>query len=57
MHEDFKESHVHAFVADLTADDLCKEIIPSSVDIVTMVSEILCDRYIAYVYSLCRVIT
>ncbi|RHN77102.1 putative tRNA(Thr) (cytosine(32)-N(3))-methyltransferase [Medicago truncatula] len=37
MHEDFKESHVHAFVADLTADDLCKEIIPSSVDIVTMI--------------------
>ncbi|XP_027189851.1 uncharacterized protein [Cicer arietinum] len=36
MHEDFKESHVHAFVSDLTADDLCKEITPSSVDIVTM---------------------
>ncbi|XP_004498868.1 uncharacterized protein [Cicer arietinum] len=37
MHEDFKESHVHAFVSDLTADDLCKEITPSSVDIVTMI--------------------
>lgn len=35
-HEDFKESQVHAFVSDLTADDLCKEISPSSVDIVTM---------------------
>ncbi|OIW12075.1 hypothetical protein TanjilG_15315 [Lupinus angustifolius] len=34
--EDFKESHVNAFVSDLTADDLCKEILPSSVDIVTM---------------------
>jgi hypothetical protein len=45
MHEDFKESHVHAFVSDLTADDLCKEITPSSVDIVTMVSKILNDRY------------
>ncbi|KAJ1442826.1 S-adenosyl-L-methionine-dependent methyltransferase [Sesbania bispinosa] len=37
MHEDFKESQVHAFVSDLTADDLCKEILPSSVDIVTMI--------------------
>ncbi|KAK2398826.1 putative methyltransferase family protein [Trifolium repens] len=37
MHEDFKESHVHTFVSDLTADDLCKEITPSSVDIVTMI--------------------
>ncbi|XP_019443121.1 PREDICTED: uncharacterized methyltransferase C3H7.11-like isoform X2 [Lupinus angustifolius] len=35
--EDFKESHVNAFVSDLTADDLCKEILPSSVDIVTMI--------------------
>ncbi|KAE9586242.1 putative tRNA(Thr) (cytosine(32)-N(3))-methyltransferase [Lupinus albus] len=35
-HEDFKESHVNAFVSDLTADDLCEEILPSSVDIVTM---------------------
>lgn len=40
-HEDFKESHVSAFVSDLTADDLCKEILPSSVDIVTMVFKIL----------------
>uniref|UniRef100_K7MNF0 Methyltransferase type 12 domain-containing protein n=1 Tax=Glycine max TaxID=3847 RepID=K7MNF0_SOYBN len=36
-HEDFKESHVSAFVSDLTADDLCNEILPSSVDIVTMI--------------------
>ncbi|CAL0322687.1 unnamed protein product [Lupinus luteus] len=36
-HEDFKESHVNAFVSDLTADDLCKEILPSSVDIITMI--------------------
>ncbi|XP_014505325.1 uncharacterized protein LOC106765272 isoform X2 [Vigna radiata var. radiata] len=36
-HEDYKESHVSAFVSDLTADDLCKEILPSSVDIVTMI--------------------
>ncbi|XP_027330710.1 uncharacterized protein LOC113846524 isoform X2 [Abrus precatorius] len=36
-HEDFKESHVSAFVFDLTADDLCKEILPSSIDIVTMI--------------------
>ncbi|XP_017430879.1 uncharacterized protein LOC108338485 isoform X4 [Vigna angularis] len=36
-HEDYKESHVIAFVSDLTADDLCKEILPSSVDIVTMI--------------------
>ncbi|MED6133889.1 hypothetical protein PIB30_032461 [Stylosanthes scabra] len=36
-HEDFKESRVRAFVTDLTVDDLCKEILPSSVDIVTMI--------------------
>ncbi|XP_015972270.1 uncharacterized protein LOC107495618 isoform X1 [Arachis duranensis] len=36
-HEDFKESRVRAFVSDLTVDDLCKEILPSSVDIVTMI--------------------
>ncbi|KAL9330749.1 hypothetical protein ACSQ67_000359 [Phaseolus vulgaris] len=36
-HEDYKESHISAFVSDLTADDLCKEILPSSVDIVTMI--------------------
>ncbi|KAL1290015.1 hypothetical protein AAHE18_20G098200 [Arachis hypogaea] len=36
-HEDFKESCVRAFVSDLTVDDLCKEILPSSVDIVTMI--------------------
>ncbi|XP_072086372.1 uncharacterized protein [Arachis hypogaea] len=35
-HEDFKESRVRAFVSDLIVDDLCKEILPSSVDIVTM---------------------
>ena len=38
-HKDFKESHIKAFVFDLTVDDLCKEISPFSVDIVTMVSE------------------
>ncbi|XP_054819910.1 tRNA N(3)-methylcytidine methyltransferase trm141-like isoform X2 [Prosopis cineraria] len=36
-HKDFEESRVSAFVSDLTADDLCKHISPSSVDIVTMV--------------------
>ncbi|KAF7830448.1 Methyltransferase-like protein 6 [Senna tora] len=36
MHKGFKESCVSVFVSDLTADDLCKEISPSSVDIVTM---------------------
>ncbi|KAL2317935.1 hypothetical protein Fmac_031811 [Flemingia macrophylla] len=36
-HADFKESHISAFVFDLTADDLCKEIPPCSVDIVTMI--------------------
>ncbi|KAE9599818.1 putative tRNA(Thr) (cytosine(32)-N(3))-methyltransferase [Lupinus albus] len=36
-HKDFNESHVNAFVSDLTVDDLCKEILPSSVDIVTMI--------------------
>lgn len=50
-HEDFKESRVHAFVSDLTADDLCKEIMPSSVDIVTMVSEILNGSYKSITYN------
>ncbi|CAJ1972912.1 unnamed protein product [Sphenostylis stenocarpa] len=36
-HEDYKESHVSAFVCDLTADDLSQEILPTSVDIVTMI--------------------
>ncbi|KAI9118477.1 hypothetical protein K1719_010809 [Acacia pycnantha] len=36
-HKEFEESHVSAFVSDLTADDLCKQISPSSVDIVTMI--------------------
>ncbi|KAF7817368.1 S-adenosyl-L-methionine-dependent methyltransferase [Senna tora] len=36
-HKDFEESRVSAFVSDLTADDLCKKISPSSVDIVTMI--------------------
>ncbi|KAK9099390.1 hypothetical protein Syun_026435 [Stephania yunnanensis] len=36
-HEDFKLERVNAFVCDLTEDDLCKHILPSSVDIVTMI--------------------
>ncbi|KAM7507498.1 hypothetical protein LguiA_017951 [Lonicera macranthoides] len=37
MHKDFTEAQVNAFVCDLTIDDLCKQISPSSVDIVTMI--------------------
>lgn len=36
-HKDFMESQVNVFVCDLTADDLSKQISPSSVDVVTMV--------------------
>ncbi|KAK9131239.1 hypothetical protein Sjap_011726 [Stephania japonica] len=36
-HENFKLDRVNAFVCDLTVDDLCKHILPSSVDIVTMI--------------------
>ncbi|XP_028790989.1 uncharacterized protein LOC114746874 isoform X1 [Neltuma alba] len=36
-HKEFEGSRVSAFVSDLTADDLCKQISPSSVDIVTMI--------------------
>ncbi|KAH7855960.1 hypothetical protein Vadar_031018 [Vaccinium darrowii] len=36
-HKDFMETQVNAFVCDLTADDLSKQISPSSVDLVTMV--------------------
>ncbi|KAL3844256.1 hypothetical protein ACJIZ3_001659 [Penstemon smallii] len=36
-HKDFTEARVNAFVCDLTSDDLCKHIAPSSVDIVTMI--------------------
>ncbi|VFQ97737.1 unnamed protein product [Cuscuta campestris] len=35
--KDFEETRVNAFVCDLTADDLCQHISPSSVDIVTMI--------------------
>ncbi|XP_062101326.1 uncharacterized protein LOC133807169 [Humulus lupulus] len=36
-HKDFRDSHVSAFVCDLTVDDLKDHISPSSVDIVTMI--------------------
>ncbi|KAL3813599.1 hypothetical protein ACJIZ3_010024 [Penstemon smallii] len=36
-HKDFTDTRVSAFVCDLTSDDLCKHIAPSSVDIVTMI--------------------
>ncbi|XP_059644339.1 uncharacterized protein LOC132286091 [Cornus florida] len=36
-HKDFTETQVNAFVCDLTADDLSKQISPSSIDIVTMI--------------------
>ncbi|PON71715.1 Methyltransferase type [Parasponia andersonii] len=36
-HKDFRDSHVSAFVCDLTVDDLNDYISPSSVDIVTMI--------------------
>ncbi|CAI0384788.1 unnamed protein product, partial [Linum tenue] len=36
-HKDYTETRVGAFVCDLTADDLSKEISPSSVDVVTMI--------------------
>ncbi|CAH9125474.1 unnamed protein product [Cuscuta epithymum] len=35
--KDFEEARINAFVCDLTADDLCQHIAPSSVDIVTMI--------------------
>ncbi|XP_051151498.1 uncharacterized protein LOC127265642 [Andrographis paniculata] len=37
MHKDFSEDRVNAFACDLTADDLCQHVAPSSVDIVTMI--------------------
>ncbi|KAH9327191.1 hypothetical protein KI387_007369, partial [Taxus chinensis] len=36
-HKDYKEERVHAFVCDVTVDDLTVEIPPASVDIVTMI--------------------
>ncbi|XVF35310.1 hypothetical protein REPUB_Repub18cG0134500 [Reevesia pubescens] len=36
-HKDFTETCVSAFVCDLTADDLSKQISPGSVDVVTMI--------------------
>ncbi|KAH6783005.1 S-adenosyl-L-methionine-dependent methyltransferases superfamily protein [Perilla frutescens var. hirtella] len=36
-HKDFTEAKVNAFVCDLTVDDLCAHVAPSSVDIVTMI--------------------
>ncbi|CAK9136654.1 unnamed protein product [Ilex paraguariensis] len=37
MHKDFTDTQVNAFVCDLTADDLNKQIPSSSIDIVTMI--------------------
>ncbi|EPS68827.1 hypothetical protein M569_05940, partial [Genlisea aurea] len=37
MHKEFTEDRVHAFICDLTIDDLCLNIPASSVDIVTMI--------------------
>ncbi|XP_057799719.1 uncharacterized protein LOC131015361 [Salvia miltiorrhiza] len=37
MHKDFTEAKVNAFVCDLTVNDLCAHVAPSSVDIVTMI--------------------
>lgn len=37
IHKDFTEAKVNAFACDLTIDDLCAHVAPSSVDIVTMV--------------------
>ncbi|KAJ8627029.1 hypothetical protein MRB53_020336 [Persea americana] len=36
-HKEFTEDRVNAFICDLTADDLCEKVLPTSVDIVTMV--------------------
>ncbi|KZV36515.1 hypothetical protein F511_15686 [Dorcoceras hygrometricum] len=36
-HRDFTEARVNAFVCDLTIDDLCHHVSPSSVDIVTVI--------------------
>ncbi|OVA04465.1 Methyltransferase type 12 [Macleaya cordata] len=36
-HKDFTSDRVNAFVCDLTVDDLCKQISPSSVDLITMI--------------------
>ncbi|XWS26435.1 hypothetical protein CRYUN_Cryun26dG0032200 [Craigia yunnanensis] len=36
-HKDFTETRVSAFVCDLTIDDLCKQISPASIDVVTMI--------------------
>ncbi|XP_022731971.1 uncharacterized protein LOC111286328 isoform X2 [Durio zibethinus] len=36
-HKDFTETHVSAFVCDLTTDDLSKQISPTSIDVVTMI--------------------
>jgi len=36
-HKDYKEDRVHAFVCDVTVDDLTAEIPPASVDIVTLI--------------------
>ncbi|KAI9109332.1 hypothetical protein K1719_019676 [Acacia pycnantha] len=38
-HKDYKVFYANAFISDLTADDLNKEISPSLVDIVTMVAD------------------
>lgn len=41
-HKDFTEAKVNAFACDLTVDDLCAHVAPSSVDIVTMYPQKRC---------------
>ncbi|KAK9164888.1 hypothetical protein Scep_000079 [Stephania cephalantha] len=36
-HESFREDRVSAFVCDVTSEDLCEKITPSSVDVVTLI--------------------
>ncbi|PIA46641.1 hypothetical protein AQUCO_01500290v1 [Aquilegia coerulea] len=43
--EDFREDQVNAFVCDLTRDDLCQRITPSSVDVVTLFLQKKCLWY------------
>ncbi|XP_057831124.2 uncharacterized protein LOC131041905 isoform X2 [Cryptomeria japonica] len=58
-HKDYKEEQVHAFVCDVTADELTVEIPPASVDIVTMIfvlSAVLPEKMSQAVQNIRRVL-
>lgn len=49
-HADHKETQVNAFVCDVTEEDLCDRLAPSSVDIVTLVRLCACLSFVFFCF-------